>query len=115
MFRLTFEVKQKMKLEKKYNQNKGEYYCDLTRKLDDLCGYTVSNPRYKHYICDTGDLWENRFAIRVPGRTVGSIKIDKSNFIEEIIFSNDLVGDLKQYPPNIYQMVEAYLGKALEM
>lgn len=104
-----------MKLEKRYDENNGEYYCDLTRKLDDLCGYAVSNPRYKHYICDTRDLWYNYFAIRVPGRTVGSIKVDESKSIEEIAFSNDLVGDLRQYPSNIYQEIERFLGIALEM
>lgn len=104
-----------MKLEKKYDQNNGEYYCDLTRKLDEVCGYAVSNPRYKHYICDTRDLWCNLLTIRVPGRTVGSIKLNESNSIEAIAFSTDLVGDLKQYPSNIYQDIEMYLGITLEM
>lgn len=32
-----------MKLEKKYNQSNGEYYCELTRKLDEVCGYAVNH------------------------------------------------------------------------
>lgn len=108
-------MKEKVKLEKKYSHNDGEYYCDLTRMLDELCGYTVRHPRYKHYICDTRDLWDRCLAIRVPGRTVGSITINENNSIESIAFLSDLVGDLKQYPSNIYQKIELYLGITLEM
>lgn len=104
-----------MKLEKKYNQNNGEYYCDLTRKLDLLCGYTVTNPRYKHYICNTRDLWDGCLAIRVPGRTTGSIEIDTNNVITKIYFSTELVGDIKQYPSNVYEKVKKYIGETLEM
>lgn len=104
-----------MKLEKKYGQNNGEYYCDLTRKLDELCGYTVSNPRYKHYICDTRDLWCNYLAIRVPGRTTGSIEVNSNNVITNISFSTDLIGDIRQYPTNIYRELEVYFGMTLEM
>lgn len=104
-----------MKLEKKYNQNNGEYYCDITRKLDELCGYAASNPRYKHYIYDTRDLWCNCLAIRVPGRTTGNIEIGTNNVITKISFSTELVGDIKQYPSNVYKEVEKYIGETLEM
>lgn len=104
-----------MKLEKKYGQNNGEYYCDLTRKLDELCSYTISIPRYKHYIYDTRDLWCNCLAIRVPGRTTGSIEVDNSNKITKISLSSDLIGDIKQYPSDIYREIEEYIGLTLEM
>lgn len=104
-----------MKLEKKYGQNNGEYYCDLTRKLDELYGYTISIPRYKHYIYDTRDLWCNCLAIRVPGRTTGSIEVDNSNKITKISLSSDLIGDIKQYPSDIYRKIEDYIGLTLEM
>lgn len=102
-----------MKLEKKYNQNNGEYYCDLTRKLDLLCGYTVTNPRYKHYIYDTRDLWDNCLAIRIPGRTIGSIEVDTNSVITNISFYTDLLDGI--YPTNIYGELEAYVGVTLEM
>lgn len=104
-----------MRLEKKYNQNNGEYYCDLTRKLDLLSGYTVTNPRYKHYIYDTRDFWDNCLAIRVPGRTTGSIEVDTNNVITNISFSTELIGDNRQYPTNIYRELEEYVGVNLEM
>ena len=104
-----------MKLEKKYNQSNGEYYCELTRKLDEVCGYAVNHPRYKHYICDTRDLWRNCLVIRVPGRTTGSIQVDKDNVITRISFAMDLIGNVKQYPENIYGEVDKYIGVALEM
>ena len=103
-----------MKLEKKYNKNNKEYYCDLTRKLDDVCGYTVSNPRYKHYIYDARDLWDKTLAIRVPGRTTGNIEVDNNNIITKISFSTELVGDIKQYPSNTDIKMEKYIGIALE-
>lgn len=104
-----------MKLEKKYDQNNGEYYCELTRKLDELCGYASNSPRYKHYICDTRDLWDKCFTIRVPGRTTGSIEVDTNNVITKISFSTELVGDLKQYPSNVYEEVVKYIRETLEM
>lgn len=104
-----------MKLEQKYNQKSDEYYCDLTRKLDDLCGYTVKkHPLYKNYILDTRDLWSNSFAIRVPGRTTGSIKVDKNNVIVEIVFATELVGTDNIYPSNVYQEIEQYIGLTLK-
>lgn len=104
-----------MKLEKKYNQNNREYYCELTRELDELCGYTAINPRYKHYIYDTRDLWDDCLAIRVPGRTTGSIEVDKNNVITGISLEKNLIGDRQQYPDNIYREMEKYIGVALEM
>lgn len=103
-----------MKLEKKCDRHK-EYYCDLTRLLDELCGYTMINPRYKHYICDTRDLWDSCLAIRVPGRSTGSIEVDPNNVITKISFLNEMVGDVKQYPPYVYGEVEKYIGITLEM
>lgn len=104
-----------MKLEKKYNQNNGEYYCELTRELDELCGYAATNPRYKHYIYDTRDLWDNELAIRVPGKTTGGIQVDKNNAITRIAFGIGLSEDTKQYPDDIYREMEKYIGVALEI
>lgn len=104
-----------MKLEKKYNDNNKEYYCDFTRMLDELCGYTVSYPRYKHYVYDTRDLGDNCLTIRVPGRTTGSIEVDTNNVITKISLSTELIGDIKQYPSSIYKEVERYIGETLEM
>lgn len=101
-----------MKLEKKYDQNNGEYYCDLTRRLDELCGYTVTNPRYKHYICDMRDLWDNCFVIRIPGRTTGNIVVDKNNVITKVVYyTKSETLNLS----NIHKELERYIGMALEM
>lgn len=104
-----------MKLEKKYKQNNREYYCELTKELDEICGYTTNYPRYKHYIYDTRDLWNNCLAIRVPGKTVGNIRLNKNSVIIQISLSTDLIGDDHCYPINIYKEMEKYIGLIVEL
>lgn len=41
--------------------------------------------------------------------------MDKDNVITRISFAMDLIGNVKQYPENIYGEVEKYIGVALEM
>lgn len=106
-----------MKLEKKYEQSNREYYCDITRKLDELCGYTDKNSRFKNYIYDTRDTWCNCLAIRVPGRTTGSIELNYNNEIVKIAFCEDVVGEDKPYwyPINVEEKMEQYIGVSLKM
>lgn len=54
---------------------------------DELCGYAVSYPRYKHYVYDTRDLWDNCLAICVPRRTTGSIEVEINNIIKHEVFA----------------------------
>lgn len=100
-----------MRLELKYTQKSNEYYCEITKKLDEICGYKC----YKTYILDTRDLWSNCLAIRVLGRTVGNIEIDKTGKIIKITLSKDLIGEGKRYPSNIYGKLEKYIGEQLEL
>lgn len=106
-----------MKLEKKYKQNNREYYCDITRKLDELCGYTDKCSRYKNYIYDTRNSRCDCLAIRIPGRTTGSIELNANNEIVKISFCEDVVGEDKPYwyPSNVEQEMEQYTGISLEM
>ena len=99
-----------MQLINRYEENNKEYYCDFTKELDDFCGCAVKFARYKHYILDTRDLWENYLAIRVPGRTVGGIKIDSNKLIIGIELSNELIGENKLYPQNVGDMLKKYIG-----
>lgn len=104
-----------MKLVQKYSFNSKLYCCELTRKLDELCEYTINHPRYKNYIVDTRDLWKNCFAVRAQGRTIGTIEIDNNNKIIRISIAKDLVGEDKQFPANVQEKVEKYIGEVLEI
>lgn len=113
----VFTRRVRMKLEKKYEENNREYYCDITRKLDELCGYTDKYSRFKNYIYDTRDRRCNCLAIRLPGRTTGNIELNKNNEIVKLSFREDVVGEDKPYwyPSNVIQEMEQYLGVSLEM
>lgn len=90
-----------------------EYYCDLTEELDQLAGFnTTKYHHYKHYLM----YFENNYngcvyAIRVPGRTVGGVWIDKNNRIYKIVTDNIYV---KFYPDNLDEKLQKYIGKKIE-
>ena len=79
-----------MKLKNRYNDNSygdifKEMFCELTYKLDELYKIDKDNRLYSHkryYIVADDFCRENRcLAIRVPGKTVGCIRIDEDNKI----------------------------------
>ena len=102
-----------MKLELRNGYSK-EYRSDLTRELDKIS--CISNRQYcsmfRHYILADEWCMKNKcLAIRVPGRTVGSIWIDDNNKILKI--SIDLSASLN-YPDNVNEIMEKYIGEIVE-
>ncbi len=69
---------------KKNNCGLKEYYCEITKMLDeDLC--QENRPKwYRNYIYDTRDIFDNNtLVIRFPGMTTGYIRFDDNNIITE--------------------------------
>lgn len=92
------------------------YTCSLTHKLDQLAKF---NKRYqccryyKHYLLDyRNEEGFYNFPIRVPGRTVGGMWVDKYNKIVKISIDEDYA--IKTYPNDLEKMLEKYIGKKIE-
>lgn len=94
-----------------------EYTCELTEKLDELAGFTSQNRKisfYKHYVLvDKGFISDKQLPIRVPGGTVGCIKITPDFEITSILIDTNYV--VKTYPADIDEKIEEYIGKKLDM
>lgn len=105
-----------MKLEHRNNYGGQEFVCDLTRELDIVSGI-ADNQHYRlfhHYVLADEWCMNNKcLAIRVPGGTVGGIWIDKNNIITKIVIDTNYV--VKTYPDDVNDLMEKYLGKAIEM
>lgn len=107
-----------MKLElKPWERN--EYWCDLTRELDELAGIRdiyqemYDEWGYRHYVLIwPQDIHERCFAIRIPGGTVGAIWFDENNQITKIVVDTDYV--VKTYPANVNQIIQKYVGQTIE-
>lgn len=100
-----------MNLEPKYQDKGKEYYCNLTKELDTIAGFSG---RYKHYLLDVRDSFDNFFAIRVPGRTIGDIELDNRTAIVNIVIAQDFVGNGNFYPRNIRDVLSKYIGEVIE-
>ena len=101
-------------LVKKSEWSKKEYYCDITKLLDDYSGLKKTLNHFRNYICDTRDLWDNKtLAIRVPGRTVGGIYFDNNYKITNVKIDNMLIGDDNWYPKNINDVLKQFIGKKI--
>lgn len=90
-----------------------EYRCDITYTLDKLCSYSNENSRFVNYLLDCRDIWSNTFAIRVPGRTVGTVELGDSNEIIKCMIATDCIGKNKSYPENTNEMLKQFLGKTI--
>lgn len=93
----------------------GEYICDLTKELDDMSGISQKNyyDMFHHYILV--DDWcrnEKCFAIRVPGGTVGGVYFDDNNIITKVVVDTNYV--VKTYPVNINELIQKFVGEAIE-
>ena len=104
-----------MILKEKYSLgNDKQYYCKFTEELDRCAGFdTREYPYYKHYLLDYchTDGFHN-FPIRVPGRTVGGIWVDKNKIIVNI--KNDRSYAVKTYSNALDAIIEKYIGKKIE-
>lgn len=86
-----------------------EYYCPITTKLDELIGVADKSHHFKNYLLDTRDVWDNTFSIRIPGRTTGVIRLDKSNIIIECLV------DDPRYPDNTNEILKQFVGELINM
>ena len=89
-------------------------YCDLTRELDKATGLEDKPSKfYKHYIeVDDISLDDRVLGIRVPGCTVGGIKLEKhSNKIVEVFLG---VSTLMKYPDEVKAIMSKYVGETIE-
>ncbi|MBQ2882545.1 MAG: hypothetical protein IJE43_02060 [Alphaproteobacteria bacterium] len=99
-----------MKVEK---NSIGEWVCDLTKVLDEEAGLNGTST-LKHYICNSiHDYREKLLFLRVPGGTVGNIKLNDNYVIEQIRIDTDYV--VKTYPKDIEDRVSGYIGKKFEI
>lgn len=103
-----------MELENKYVGSKYnsfcEYFCELTEFFDNITEKKRLSRR--HYIvakpCDFKD---GALPIRLPGRTVGGVFIDKNNVIIKVLIDGNYYKDM--YPKNINEMLERYVGEKI--
>lgn len=104
-----------MKLIPKCNLTDDEYVCQLTERLDEIAGIGIKiNRIFKHYILlDSSYIKERQLPIRVPGGTVGCIKLSKDFEITRIIIDTDYV--IKTYPENVEEQLKEFIGTKIEV
>lgn len=98
-----------MKLVRKNTWARDEYYCPITEVLDELIGVTDKSHHFKNYLLDTRDVWDNTFAIRIPGRTTGTIRLSDNNIIVECLVSDE------KYPKGTNEILKQYIGEVLDV
>ena len=80
-----------MILKNKYAVSSDMYVSKLTDELDRLAGFTTNSIR-KHYILiDDYCRKKSIYAIRVPGGTVGEIRVDETNKVVGIVIDTGYV------------------------
>lgn len=105
-----------MKLDNRRTDFNNEYICELTKELDLLAKLTDKEfyDVFYHYII--ADNWckkEKCLAIRVPGGTVGGIRIDDNNVITEIEIDTEYV--VKTYPSDVNDLIQKkFIGEVIE-
>ena len=101
--------------------NRKEYHCELTEELDKLCGLDTEDEDniFRNYLLDTRDVWDNCFAIRIPGRTTCGVYLDENNIITKCIIDKELCnGNSKKpyyYPISINEFLKKYIGVKVEI
>lgn len=91
-----------------------EYYCDLTREMDQIIG--ISPDQYwKHYVLYADELMKKDkcLAIRIPGGTVGGIWINDENIITKIFVYTDYYV-IEKYPADINEKLAHFVGEKIE-
>lgn len=96
-----------MELIHKNSWSKDEYYCPVTEKLDGSIGLAGTSHHFKSYLLDTRDIWGNTFSIRIPGRTVGVIRLDENNTIVECLV------DDPRYPDDTNEILKQFIGELI--
>ena len=104
----------KIKLLNRNTYSNDEFCCEVTRFLDNNNPNCFQGPfknylLYLSYLEDDKDL--RTFAIRVPGRTVGAMKIDREGIIVSCIIDDDI----KYYTEGINEFLKnQFVGSELE-
>ena len=97
---------------------RAEYHCEITDELDKLCGFSNNEDDiFRNYILDTRDVFGDALAIRIPGRTTGSIYLDENNIITSCVIQESLCGNSSKpyyYPSNTNEILKKYIGTKLE-
>lgn len=105
----TLEVYHKM------SDNWVECHGELTKELDTLAGFSSNEDNlFKHYVLiDKLSSIDKQYAIRVPGGTVGYVKVDDNYIIRMIHVDLDYV--VKTYPHNVNETIQKYVGQLLKL
>lgn len=87
-------------------------YCKTCTKIDKfLKGDGFPNNFYKTYLESYSfDSLTKTYDIRLPGRTVGSVTVDKSNIVLDIVlheYSKD------NFYENVFEEIKSYIGLKL--
>lgn len=101
-----------MVLKDKYNNQ--SYYCKFTEELDCCAGFDKKVYKYyEHYLLDYRNVDEfYNLPIRVPGRTIGGIWVDKHDVIVNIKIDRNYAA--KTYSDELDAIIEKYIGKKIE-
>ena len=92
-----------------------EYVCELTEELDRLAGIHQSedNDWFYHYLYVYKQaITDRNIPIRVPGGTIGGIKLDEDFSITKIVIDTDYV--IRTYPADVNEQVKRFIGQKLE-
>lgn len=90
-----------------------EYYCDLTREIDQILGLSPDQ-YWKHYILANDSMIKDKcLTIRIPGGTVGGIWINNENIIVRV-FVNPEYYVIEKYPADINEKLAHFVGEKIE-
>lgn len=90
--------------------------CDITDRLDKLADVHVDKNgwRMTHYIMIDKDIEKGEMHIRIPGGTLGYIKINPIDFrITDIHVTREYI--VHSYPENINDILKEYIDEQLEI
>lgn len=91
-----------------------EYYCDLTKELDNIIGLSQEQ-HWKHYVLAEDSMIKDRvLAIRIPGGTVGGIWIDDNGVITKVSVDTEYYV-AKKYPKDVNEKLKHYVGEKIEI
>ena len=92
-----------------------EYFCDLTKELDDLAELGKYHTYMRHYVYADNWAFERKcLPIRMPGRTTGGIWIDDDNVITKVEVDLDgcVIG---KYLYDVNEKLQKYVGEKIEL
>lgn len=102
-----------MKLKEKY-KGSNMYYCEVTEALDRLANLKTDSSLWRHYLLlDSLCIKDGHIAIRIPGGTVGDLRVDKSGKILDITIDTRYV--VRTYDSTVNEKIrEMFIGSSIE-